>query len=59
MKFHEALSEKSKPEWEKLIEKFHQTVKEADGVKEEFPEIESIEEIQELISERPNPTRRE
>jgi len=56
MKFHEALSEKSKPEWEKL-KKFHQTVKE--GVKDEFPEIESLEEIQELISERPNPTRRE
>ena len=59
MKFHEALSEKSKPEWDKLTKEFHQTVKEGDGVKEEFPEIESLAEIQELISERPNPTRRE
>jgi len=56
----DSLSEKSKEEWPKIFEKLTGRKWKPKRKKDiDFSELESLPEITKLMSERPNPTRRE
>jgi len=60
MNFYEALSEKSKANWERLYQKYMRK-KWEEPTKERVTcetKLEDLEEIAKLMAERPNPTRR-